>query len=287
MNKFAYFVLVFCLAAIVGCQKDTPTWVIDPDKVDQESTSSYKGVVIKDVRVSSSNVQNAKCTIYLPSDWKTSGKKYPVLYLLHGMWSNNNEWVSKGLVDKTTDELVKKGEVPEIIVVTPDCRDCFYVDDYVQGQRYESFFHKDLMPFIEKNYPALTGKANTAVAGLSMGGYGSVYHAFMYPDKFCLCYSMSGAVEGMGTDKVPSLKTIFETKGYTAETADLPKLILECGTEDNMCFNANVNTHNYLESIKFPHSYITRPGIHDWNFWTVCYPKCIKEFAAILKATGE
>lgn len=247
--------------------------------------AKVSGKIVRDVVVPSDNVPEGDnlITLYLPADWETSGKKYPVLYLLHGMWGNNNDWVNNSM-NTITNNAIQSGWCSELIVVMPYCSDDFYVNGYSWGVNYEDYFHEDLIPFVEANYPCRTDRSSRAISGLSMGGYGTVYHAFSYPEKFCVAYSMSGAVEGMGMPVTPSLRQIFEQKGYTEDDfASLPELTLECGKEDNMCYSAGESTHIYLESIGFPHEYIVRSGVHDWAFWTVCLPKALKAVGKYFK----
>lgn len=249
--------------------------------------------VQKDLTLSTSNLNGdrGKYSIYLPADYQKAletGKKYPVLYLLHGMWSHNNEWLDNGKVKQTTDAAVKGGKLAEMIVVMPNAYDSFYVDGYMKGINYESFFWNDLKPYIESNYPVSTERSQTAIAGLSMGGFGCTYYAFTHPEEFFLCYEMSGAVEGMGTQLVPSLKQIFEREGYSADNfGSLPTYIMDCGTEDSMCLYANINTHNYLASVGFPHEYILRSGAHDWVFWEASYVTLVNRLGQYWKPATE
>lgn len=269
----ALFVALLAVATMAcNGNEDTPK--------EPEQKPPYSGEILWNVIVPSDNIPagDNKISVYLPSDWQTSGKKYPVLYLLHGMWDNNNAWLDKAKMHNIVKASVTNGDCSELIVVMPNCSDDFYVNGYSKGVNYEDYFHEDLIPFVEATYPCRTDRSSRAIAGLSMGGYGTVYHAFSYPEKFCVAYSMSGAVEGMGNATTPSLRQIFERKGYTEEDfASLPKLTLECGTEDNLCYTAGVNTHAYLTEINFPHSYITRRGVHDWAFWIACLPKALVE----------
>lgn len=246
-------------------------------------------VTRKDLTLSTSNLNGdrGKYSIYLPADYeeaRATGKKYPVLYLLHGMFSHNNEWLEKGKVKESTDAAIKNGKLSEMIVVMPNAYDSFYVDGHMAGINYESFFWNDFVPFIESSYPVSTQRDSTAIAGLSMGGFGASYYAFTRPEEFFLCYEMSGAVEGMGSEKVPSVKQIFESRGYNSDNFDqLPQYIMDCGTEDALCLSANINTHNYLQMVGFEHEYITRPGAHDWVFWEASYVTLINRLGKYWK----
>lgn len=130
----------------------------------------------------------------------------------------------------------------------------FYLDgfgyfDGKLGHKYESFFFKDLKPYIEANFPVLSDREHTFIAGASMGGYGALYYGIKYPHLFCMCYSMSGATEGLNrfgiTDEVPSILRLLEGK----KTDNLPRLYLECGDKDHVCGQSNRITHEKLEAM--------------------------------------
>jgi len=105
--------------------------------------------------------------------------------------------------------------------------------DMQNGQAYFTYLTEELPAYLKAVFHLNLSRENTLIAGLSMGGFGTVFHAFRHPDKFCVAYSMSGAVGGMGTATCPSLERIFTDEGYTpADYGRLPELTLECGTED-------------------------------------------------------
>ena len=109
-------------------------------------------------------------SIYLPVDYMTSGKKYPVLYLLHGMFSDNTEWQSKGDVVAITDEFIKSGKIRPFIIVIPNADNSFYVDNFdffdgEPGHKYESFFFKEFMPYPPIESPAMEVCARSVLTG--------------------------------------------------------------------------------------------------------------------------
>lgn len=233
--------------------------------------------------------EEAYYSIYLPVDYETSGKKYPVLYLLHGMFSDNTEWNSKGDVVAITDEFIKSGKILPFIIVIPNADNSFYVDNFdffdgEPGHKYESFFFKEFMPYIEANYPVLTDRVATCIAGLSMGGYGASYYGFKYPERFSFSYSMSGAIEGLDwttiTDKVPSVEDIFKSKGYKKEYfSKLPVYFIDCGTDDILCKQFNDTTHEFLDSINFKHTFREYEGGHSWEYWKESYKRMLPDLA--------
>lgn len=149
----------------------------------------------------------------------------------------------------------------------------FYLDgfgyfDGKLGHKYESFFFKDLKPYIEANFPVLSDREHTFIAGASMGGYGALYYGIKYPHLFCMCYSMSGATEGLNrfgiTDEVPSILRLLEGK----KTDNLPRLYLECGDKDHVCGQSNRITHEKLEAMGgVKHNFSIYNGAHSPLFW--------------------
>ena len=208
--------------------------------------------------------------IYLPAGYAESGKKYPVLYLLHGLGYGPWMWVKK--VSEAVDALVGKGTLEPLVVVMPYAQMSFYLDGFAYfdgkpGHKYESFFMKELKPYIEANFPVLTDREHTFIAGASMGGYGSLYYGIKYPHLFCMCYSMSGATEGLDrfgiTDEVPSICRLLEGRS----TDNLPRLYLECGDEDCVCGPSNRITHEKLTAMGVGHSFRIYKGDHSPRFW--------------------
>lgn len=276
--------LLALVSAAVSCKKDE-TYTPDPEF----SLVSEKNIVIESEYMTEEGYE-APFNVILPADYKTSGKEYPVLYLLHGMAGNNNSWQESGEVEDLTINAVRNGIIKPYIIVCPRAYLSFYVDglEYkIEGMpklMYESFFFKELVPYIEKNFPVMTDREHTAVAGLSMGGYGASYYAFNYPGKFAYCASFSGAVEGGNwtgiTDALPSLSDIFRKNGYGKEDfASLPQYTMDCGEDDIICGDFNTNIHDFLNSIGFPHTYRTSPGGHEWEFWKKAYERMIPELA--------
>lgn len=251
----------------------------------------FESVMLRDRQLDSRYLEDsvARYNIYLPKDYATSGKTYPVLYLFHGVMDDHSAWTAKGNVKSITDKAVKEGIIEPFIIVMPDGFNCFYVNGAKlsgkkrEGNDWESYFWKELKPMIEKKYPVRKGKANTAIAGNSMGGYGAVYHAFNYPGRFSFCYSMSGALDGMGIfglDKAPSLKAIFKKKGYDRNSyGKLPEFIMESGKGDIVCGGFNDSADKFLESVEFPHEFRKLPGGHNWEFWKESYERMLPDLA--------
>lgn len=130
-------------------------------------------------------------SVYLPTAYESSTQKYPVLYLLHGNTQNHTSWATSGHIQATTDALVAAGEIPATIIVMPDGGTTWYVD---RKEPMERAIISDLIPAIEKEYRAQTERSGRAIAGLSMGGYGSMRLALKYPEMFSAAGLLSPAV---------------------------------------------------------------------------------------------
>ena len=116
-----------------------------------------------------------KYAVYLPPDYETSERSYPVLYLLHGGGDDQTGWIQFGEVLRIADEAIADGTATAMIIVMPDANagQRGYFNDIKGAWRYEDFFFEEFMPFVEKRYRIKGEKRYRAVAGLSMGGGGT------------------------------------------------------------------------------------------------------------------
>ena len=125
-----------------------------------------------------SNVLNAEraYTIFLPRSYDTDvNKKYPILYLFHGMGGINTSWFQDQCAKDVADQLIASGEACEMIIVSPNAGGNIQQGDWngyfdMPGWKYETFFFTEFLPHIESNYRVIGDKQHRAVAGLSMGG---------------------------------------------------------------------------------------------------------------------
>ena len=131
---------------------------------------------------SPSLARNWTYTVYLPEGYDNSELKYPVVYLLHGNGGNENDWVVNGKIEATLDRMISSGEIPPVIAITPDVGTGWYVD---RKEKMESAFIKDLIPEIDSRFHTITDRSGRFLAGFSMGGYGTLRFALIYPELFC------------------------------------------------------------------------------------------------------
>jgi enterochelin esterase-like enzyme len=207
-----------------------------------------------------------KAVIYTPPGY-SKDKKYPVLYLLHGIGGDEFEWLNGGHPQVILDNLYAESKIEPMIVVMPngramkDDRAVGNIFDSIKVQafaRFEKDLLNDLIPFIEKNYPVYTDRENRAIAGLSMGGGQSLNFGLGNLDKFAWIGSFSAA---------PNTKKPELLVPNPDETRKKLKLLwISCGNNDNL-ITFSQRTHDYLESNNVPHIFYIEPGVHDFKVW--------------------
>ncbi len=259
MNRKERNIVIILLGLIhflPGCNNDKEGVLVSTDNVSLLKDRNTTSTVLN---------QTMKYNIILPNDYYIHTERYyPVLYLFHGMYGDNNSWAEDGNVKEIVQNAIKNEIVDPIIVVMPDAFNTFYVDGYQNELRYETYFWDELFPYIEETYRVNASRETCFITGLSMGGFGASYYAFSHPGQFVYCYSMSGAVQGAGSPLTPSISDIVA--GYDSY-AELPDYTLDCGTSDYLVYESNQAVHEALDSLGFKHEYIAREGTHDWAFW--------------------
>lgn len=234
------------------------------------------GSELKDLVFKSSILNSVmKYSVYLPAGYDAA-RKYPVLYLLHGMDGDNNDWLTNASLNACASACAEEfGK--DLVIVCPEGRNLFYCDGYEHGMNYMSYFFEEFVPFIEKEYSIRTERGSRAVAGLSMGGYGSLYYGLLHPDMFCHVYACSPAVNVGGS--VPDLVQMLSAASSAGRVEALPGITVEIGTEDFL-FSGNEDFVRSMDSYNVAYEYITRSGAHTWPFWNACCPKIIRKVCA-------
>ena len=131
-------------------------------------------------------------TLYLPDAYKDTPGPFPVLYLLHGASGNETDWVVKGGARETLDGLIKRGLIKPMVVVMPGSGTSWWIDGAVE--KAETALITELIPFVESKYKVGSDRSLRSIAGLSMGGYGSLNMSLQHPDKFCAAGIISPAI---------------------------------------------------------------------------------------------
>jgi S-formylglutathione hydrolase FrmB len=236
--------------------------------------------------------------VYLPATYSAAEaktRKYPVLYLLHGLGGNEQSLALDGEWTALQD-LRRQNMVGEFLVVAPDGWDTFYVNSRDGKTPYSDFFLREFVPFVERSYRVRTERAARGITGFSMGGYGALRMAFAHPELFGSVSAHSGAlmrapplgvsagassgnpaaallasVFGNPIDqKFWDLNSPFVLARKNAAALLKMKIYFDCGTEDSYGFYRGANElHETLDSLKIPHEFHLYPGGHNMSYLLV------------------
>jgi enterochelin esterase-like enzyme len=235
-----------------------------------------------------------KYAIYLPPGYETSERSYPVLYLLHGGGDDQTGWVQFGEVSHIADKAIQEGTATAMIIVMPDANTGTrgYTNDVKNEWRYEDFFFEELMPFVEKTYRIRTEKRYRAVAGLSMGGGGTLYYALHHPELFSSACPLSAAAGPLNPEDMQRYMERFKTTGATQQQIDdwykkysaleliknMPddqkkavRWYIDCG-DDDFLYEGNALIHIEMRKKEIPHEFRIRDGTHNWTYWRDSLP---------------
>jgi enterochelin esterase-like enzyme len=154
------------------------------------SLLSQAGTVVRTTIDSQALQAPYPLTIYIPDQKLTHDSTYPVVYLLHGSFGSENDWLSSGNLKSTADRLMASGEIPPTLIVMPGSKS-WWLNGH--NEPAENAFFEDLIPYIEASYPTARTRAGRFVAGLSAGGYGATRFALKYPELFGAAAALSPA----------------------------------------------------------------------------------------------
>ena len=238
-----------------------------------------------------------KYAIYLPPDYESSQRSYPVLYLLHGGGDDQTGWVQFGEVQNIADKAILQGIATPMIIVMPDGNTGRrgFSNDVSNTWRYEDFFFQELMPFIEKTYHIKAEKHYRAVAGLSMGGYGTYTYALHHPELFSAACPLSAGTGPVNLDtakarirrennSIPdSLISAYYKRQSVAELVNnMPdsskksvRWYIDCGDDDQLS-EGNCLVHIAMRKKDIPHEFRVRDGAHNWTYWRAALPPVLE-----------
>jgi enterochelin esterase-like enzyme len=238
-----------------------------------------------------------KFAIYLPPDYETSQRNYPVLYLLHGSGDDQTGWIQFGEVLRIADKSIKTGKATPMIIVMPDANtgQRGYFNDIDGAWNYEDFFFEELIPHIEKTYRAKSEKKYRAISGLSMGGGGSFMYALHRPDMFSSACPLSAYIGPLSIENFKErlsrnneifpdsvIQQYFEhhnalslINNSTSEQKKGVRWFIDCG-DDDFLYEGNSLVHIAMRKKEIPHEFRIRDGGHSWTYWRTSLPDVLE-----------
>ncbi|MCG8308133.1 MAG: esterase family protein [Cytophagales bacterium] len=238
-----------------------------------------------------------KYAVYLPPDYETSERSYPVLYLLHGSGDDQTGWVQFGEVRHIADKAINNGRSTPMIIVMPDANTGRrgYFNDPKGDWNYEDFFIREFMPYVEKKYRIKSEKRYRAIAGLSMGGGGSFTYALHHPELFSSACPLSASTGPLTQEETAGYlerrsgrtytneerKRYFEShsivhlmRNMEVEKIKSVRWYIDCG-DDDFLYEGNALVHIAMKKRKIPHEFRIRDGGHTWTYWRASLPEVL------------
>ena len=223
-----------------------------------------------------------RMTVYTPAGYETSKRSYPVLYLLHGMGGDEDAWEELGRATQILDNLIAEGKAEPMVVVMPNGNISqeaapgegskgLVVATTQYPKTMDGNFEKafpDIIQFVEKTYRVKKDKANRAIAGLSMGGFHSLYIALNNPNSFNYIGLFSSAVNRMAKDG-DTLSYIYKNIDEKFKTLckKSPKLIWIGIGKDDFLSKDDDSLRAALDKESYKYSYLKTKGGHSWRNW--------------------
>jgi len=239
------------------------------------------------------------CVVLPPSFDSDKTKHFPILYYLHGLGDNEQFFVHSGAWNLVED-LREKNELKSFLIATPNGGAGFYINAKDGKNRYEDFLLQEFFPFIEERYRAAPGRANRAISGVSMGGYGALHLAFRHPQLFGAVSAHSAALIeklpgflGTSPSSSPRARVLGGVFGnppdpafwdqhsplVLARTANLAglKIYFDCGDNDDYGFYSGAAAlDKTLTARRIPHEFHLYPGRHDPAYFAEHLPASLQ-----------
>lgn len=217
-----------------------------------------------------------RVTVITPDGAEKATAPLPSVYVLNGSGGGYRDWAGR------VPGFGNQADLYNIVLIMPDGRDSWYWDAPCDStMQMESFFVKDLVPYMRAHYNTSADPRLTAITGLSMGGHGGLWLGTRHPDIWGNMGSTSGGVNIMPFPKNWKMERLLGPQEGNEQVwqehtvaslvpqmkANGQNIIFDCGSEDFFA-KVNADLHQALLDAKVPHDYISRPGKHNWPYWS-------------------
>lgn len=231
-----------------------------------------------------------RMSVYTPAGYGADDRRYPVLYLLHGMGGDEEAWLTLGRAAQILDNLIAKGLAEPMIVVMPNgnvdlpsapgegpagfVRPTTKLPHTMEGNYEKTFM--DIVNYVDSAYNTRTDKASRAVAGLSMGGFNALNISALYPDKFDYVGLFSAAINPRANEN----DSLFAGRDelLARQFADQPTLYWIGIGDSDFLYDENKKYRAMLTLKGYPYVYNETDGGHSWKNWR----KYLNTFAPLL-----
>lgn len=240
-----------------------------------------------------------------PKTFYKKGKKYKVLWLLHGTFGDYTDWVRKSNIELYACE-------KELAVVMPSAQNTDYANwgGFGMGYNAYSYLTDELMPLVYAWLPISDKREDNFIAGLSMGGRGACVYALNHPEKFAAAYAMSSCPRDMRDERQHSIwkhridnqlnnaggmdeylkseQNIWDIAAQKAKSENLPRLYFACGTKDALMYESFKKFRAYAEKINLKAQFTEVDGYsHEWRFWEKCVQDALEKLVPSKEKQGN
>ncbi|HRE52368.1 MAG TPA: alpha/beta hydrolase-fold protein [Flavitalea sp.] len=245
-----------------------------------------------------------KYSVCLPADYYKTNKKYPVVYALHGLGSNESSWLEYGRIGRTADLAVANRQIIPMIYIMPQAFSTYYVNDYASTYRYQDMFMQELIPYIDSVYRTQGGRARATI-GISMGGFGALILPMERPDLFTACVPLSVSIRtdqqymtersdewnekwgrlfgGVNTTGPARITDYYKKHSPMHMLADSDpvrwkglRIYIDNGDDEQTLAYSNEELHYLLREKNIPHEYRVRNGGHEFGYWRDALPNGLR-----------
>lgn len=212
--------------------------------------------------------------VYLPPGYATAARRYPTLFMLHGVAGDSREWVDIG-IPEAADLLIEAGEIEPLLIVFPNADASYYVNWAASGRRWQDYLVQDVLASVDGAYRTVPRPESRAVGGLSMGGDGALQLAMRFPNLFGIAGAHSPSTRLLFEVNVPT--ELYGNEAYfrahnpfwlaqADPGAEQVRIWIDVGDQDPWRFNARA-IHAALEARGIDHEFRLQPGVHDADYW--------------------
>jgi S-formylglutathione hydrolase FrmB len=252
-----------------------------------------------------------ECLVVVPPSYERSPhRRYPVLYFLHDGYGDDRSLLRRGVAEEALSRM-RKGTLPEFLIVAPDGSGSWFSDSYDGKRRFEELLTEDLPRSIEERYRVVPGRAGRGITGVSMGGYGAVKTALKHPDFYGSVSALSGALIPFGWSDIQRYNavarfTLMRVFGRSKQANSLAEndawnilwslcfetppfpVQLRAGTEDFYGLEGVAVQYGMLLNERgVPTTVILERGGHDWDYWSRALPELMAWHAARFEYDAE
>lgn len=224
-----------------------------------------------------------RLSVYTPPFYDKNIQSYPVLYLLHGSGGDENAWLELGRTARIMDNLIAEGKIRPMIVVMPNGNPSKQAapgetadnlaykpamsnsfPGYKDGKYEKSF--TEIIHFIDNRYRTIPDKRNRAIAGLSMGGFHTLYISLNYPDYFSYIGLFSAGLSANGVDQDSPMYTNLDEKLTALKTSGYELFWIGIGKTDFL-YDANQRFRQQMDNLGMEYQYVESTRGHIWANW--------------------